>query len=611
VAIDPVVPRSRRNVLVAAAAGLAGLLTSRLVEPDQAAATTGTMVYGTSMESGVDQTGLTSATTGATALFQNSGSGTAVQGIVAGSQAALLGSNTSVGIGVLGGSSSGIGVEGGSTSGNGVLGTTTSGQGVLGISTSGSGVIGQSTSSAGVIGATAATDKPGVLGQSTGHSSGVIGYSGGGPLGFPPISPADTGVYGYAASGTPVGVRGDAPAGTGVEGISTSGPGVQGTSASGDGVAGTSGSSFGVLGTSSTGIGAGGVSSGVQPGVRGLSESSNTGVFGFSRASLATVPPATPADTGVYGYADQNVGAAGVKGESPSGAGVVGQSFTGSGVNGFSTSGIGVVGESTSSVGSIGASSAPDRPGLYGFSNANNTGVIGFTGVGGFGDLPTTPAKTGVYGLATQDSTAVGVRGESASGTGVVGSGLAGHDLLAGGSGRIGMVPNLSAGPPSTGTYATGDVFCDAAGNLWACVAGGSPGSFRKLAGPATAGALHPINPARVYDSRLSGGPLAAGAVRRISVATATTGGGVVPSGAVAISFNLTIADTVGGGWLGVLPAGLPFGSTSTINWYANGQKLANGGIVKLGGDRQVDVGSGGKAGGSTQFILDITGYYR
>jgi len=513
VAIDPVVPRSRRTVLAAAAAGLVGLLTSRLTEPDQADATTGTMVYGTSMDAGVDQTGLTSSTGSATALFQNSSSGTAVQASVAGSQAAVLGANTSIGIGVLGGSSSGIGVEGGSTSGNGVFGTTTSGQGVLGISTSGNGVIGQSTSSAGVIGATAATDKPSVLGQSIGHSSGVIGFSGGGSLGFPPIFPADTGVYGYAASGTPVGVRGDSPAGTGTEGISTSGSGVLGTSTSGDGVAGTSSSSFGVLGTSSTGIGTGGSSSGTQPAIRGLSESSNTGVFGFSRASTGTLPPATP-------------------------------------------------------------------------------------------------ANTGVYGLASQDATAAGVRGESTTGTGVVGAALSGHDFLASGSGRIGLVPNLSAGPPSAGTYTTGDVFCDAVGNLWVCVATGTPGVFRKVAGPATAGALHPITPARVYDSRLSGGSLAAGSTRTLSVATATAGGTVVPSGAIAIAFNLTIAGTVGSGWLGVVPSGAPFGTTSTINWYATGQEVANGGIVKLGGDRHVDIVSGGRVGASTQLIVDISGYY-
>jgi len=84
-----------------------------------------------------------------------------------------------------------------------------------------------------------------------------------------------------------------------------------------------------------------------------------------------------------------------------------------------------------------------------------------------------------------------------------------------------------------------------------------------------------------------------------------------VPADATAVAYNLTVAATVGAGWLGVVPAGATFGGTSSINWFGPGQTLANGGVVKLGGDRQCDIWIGGRAASSTQFIVDITGYYR
>ena len=687
-AVDPVVPRSRRNVLMASLGGLAALLVSRLAQPEETDATTGTMVYGTVMDEGVDATSLTSAG-GLTAIFHNTGSGTALQAIAAGaSQPAITGANTSSGIGVMGGSASGIGVEGASTGGNGVYGQSTSGQGVLGISTSGSGVIGQSTTSAGVIGVTAATSEPGLYGLSTANNTGVIGLSQGPGFVLPPSSPAKTGVYGLATQdAAAVGVKGESTAGTGtsgvsatgvgVQGSSTSGAGVQGSSTSGAGVAGSSASGAGMAGSSTSGAGVVGSSSssygllatsasasGVaaasgapdQPGILGVSNGNHTGVLGLSRNGSGVVPvPASPANTGVYGYANQDATAVGVEGESTAGNGVVGKASTGNGIVGEATTGTGVAGQSssngvhgdstgagygvygTSALGTAvaGATSSPSAPAILGQSNGDSTGVFGVSG----GILPAIPSETGVLGYAGQSATAVGLRGESTIGTAIVGqsvsnvgvlgfvgsstpptppvgtavfgaSAIAGHDLYAGGSGRIGLTPNITSGPPTSGSYVAGDVFCDAAGNLWACIAAGSPGSFRKLAGPATAGSLHPITPARVYDSRLSDGPLLAGAMRTVSVATAVAGGAVVPSGAIAVAYNLTITTTLGRGWLGLVPSGAPFGTTSSINWFATGQTLANGGIVKLGGDRQADLWSGGSGGASTQLIIDITGYY-
>ncbi len=194
------------------------------------------------------------------------------------------------------------------------------------------------------------------------------------------------------------------------------------------------------------------------------------------------------------------------------------------------------------------------------------------------------------------------------AGVGVAGFGPI-YDLWAGGSGVIGIVPFTALGPPNTGQWINGDIIEDAAGNLFVCVATGAPGTWRKLAGPAAAGAFHAISPTRVYDSRGGGGKLADGAERNVSVAGPNAGNPAVPAGATAVSVTLTVTDTEGaGGFLGVRPAGTPYAGTSSINWFGPNQNIATTVISGLGGDRLLTV-HGGAA--STNFLIDVTGYYR
>jgi hypothetical protein len=118
--------------------------------------------------------------------------------------------------------------------------------------------------------------------------------------------------------------------------------------------------------------------------------------------------------------------------------------------------------------------------------------------------------------------------------------------------------------------------------------------------------AFNVIAPQRVYDSRLSGGKIAPGATRTVSVATSTHSNPVVPSLASAVFYNLTVVGATGGGYLALFPTGTTWPGNSSINW-VNGSALANGGVVALGGDRQVNVFCNGTA---THFLIDITGYY-
>ncbi|MEI7743895.1 MAG: hypothetical protein WCK58_09120 [Chloroflexota bacterium] len=228
----------------------------------------------------------------------------------------------------------------------------------------------------------------------------------------------DTGATGqpalWGASGVSVGVRGASTSDIGVHGTSTSGYGVFGSNLATD-----------------------------RAGVLGQAQGNSTGVLGYSGAAL--VPAASP-QTGVYGYADQDNGATGVKGASlgadgigvhgisASFLGVYGVSASSTGVYGKSTSGNGAMGESISGNGVYGYSTAIDQAAVFGTSAGDSTGIHGHSGV-----LPPTaaPARTGVYGYAAQDATAVGVSGASTTGTGVQATATTGTALHVVGKARF------------------------------------------------------------------------------------------------------------------------------------------------------------------------------
>jgi hypothetical protein len=148
---------------------------------------------------------------------------------------------------------------------------------------------------------------------------------------------------------------------------------------------------------------------------------------------------------------------AGVGGFSPSGYGVYASSSSGDGLYAQSDSGYGVYGQSSSSVSIYGSSSAPHQPAILGRSWGNSTGVLGCSG----STPPAPPAKTGVQGYANQDATAVGVKGQSPSGRGVVASG---------GAAQLRLVASTAASHPLSGEL--GDLFLDKNKRLWFCKGG-------------------------------------------------------------------------------------------------------------------------------------------
>jgi hypothetical protein len=123
-----------------------------------------------------------------------------------------------------------------------------------------------------------------------------------------------------------------------------------------------------------------------------------------------------------------------------------------------------------------------------------------------------------------------------------------------------------------------------------------------------------PINPYRSFDSRLIG-PLPGGYVDRFSVLTDIYGVQRIPDDAVAVTYNLTVTDTMGSGFAAIYPIDIDWPGNSSINWTAPGTTVANGGTVAIGnflsvtGGVEVYIGPDLDSVG-THYLIDITGYY-
>ena len=178
-----------------------------------------------------------------------------------------------------------------------------------------------------------------------------------------------------------------------------------------------------------------------------------------------------------------------------------------------------------------------------------------------------------------------------------------------------------ASGAPDQTTGTAGQFRVDN-GDLWFCVANSGSTRWRKISGPFSAGAFHAVTPLRAYDSRAANpvgnvGPISVGQNRLVSVKDARDSAGVViqlsavPLDAKSVAANITVTGTVGSfGYLSINPGGDLVERASTINWSSPGQTIANGVTLTLNASRELTVICGGVGGNSTQFIVDITGYF-
>ena len=118
---------------------------------------------------------------------------------------------------------------------------------------------------------------------------------------------------------------------------------------------------------------------------------------------------------------------------------------------------------------------------------------------------------------------------------------------------------------------------------------------------------FYPITPCRLVDTRAAEGPaLAAGSTRNFQV----QGKCGVPVGAKAAALNATVFTPTSNGHLRLFPSGTALPNISTIN-FQTGIVIANGAVVSLSSNaNDLSVYTFLGTGGSTHFILDVTGYF-
>ena len=163
----------------------------------------------------------------------------------------------------------------------------------------------------------------------------------------------------------------------------------------------------------------------------------------------------------------------------------------------------------------------------------------------------------------------------------------------------------------------TADVIVDVVGYFVPAV---SPSAAPAAAAPTESGPVVPATPAgsrftavtpvRVYDASLNpAGPLAGNSSRLVSTATAQDGRTpVVPTGASAVAYNITVVRPQEAGHLRVMPGDVATSGASTINWTMPGDVIANGLTVRVDAERRVRVFN--NTSKPVTFLLDVVGYY-
>jgi len=123
------------------------------------------------------------------------------------------------------------------------------------------------------------------------------------------------------------------------------------------------------------------------------------------------------------------------------------------------------------------------------------------------------------------------------------------------------------------------------------------------------AGDFYTVPPCRVFDTRLVGtqtnaSPLSCGRNYDFTMVGGTCG---VPSGAKALSLNVTVTAPSVLGNLKAFPSGTPAPAASILNYVAKGTR-ANNAVVSLGSAGKMSVRC---SSGTTHVIVDVNGYFQ
>lgn len=288
-----------------------------------------------------------------------------------------------------------------------------------------------------------------------------------------------------------------------------------------------------------------------------------------------------------------------------------------------------VLGRPQDSTGSTGIYvSGPNRP--YGLGITDN-GLSGFrTQAAIAGHARNQAFSAGIHGEHTGTTVGYGVFGTSESSTGgyfrsTNGNGVTVAALGASSTGVAITATNhllLGTNDPASpatqpGLHLPGSIRAQKASDpqrtrLWACVAQGSPGQWRVLAGPDSAGSLHPLDPpVRLYDSRPGTNPpnepkspIPAGGTRTIIFDPN------LPRDATVLVLNILLVNASSGdGNLTIWGVDRAKPATNTMVWGGDAGRFCSLALVTLtpGRGLQVQV----NASRRTDLVLDCVGYHR
>jgi hypothetical protein len=347
-------------------------------------------------------------------------------------------------------------------------------------------------------------------------------------------------------------------------------------------------------------------------GVEGAATAFNTGVRGTAEQGSAVYGEAG-SGTGVYGTASTGgTGVAGVRtGSGSTGAGVFGSGGGAIGVRATSSTNTALQANSVSGTGAVIRSESARGADISSSATAvvasgGNYGVIAQS-------TSTDPFLAGLFATSTA---ALGIDSLSSNGTSISARSTTGGGVQVDAPRFHLRLQNSKIRSAPTGDavfHQAGDVVFSTDGTLWGCVQEGTPGVWRKLGGPATAGQFHVLPaPVRVYDSRSGTNPsqgpktkLSGNVARPIDC---TVNGSGVPKGATAVFLTVLAVNAFNGnGNLTIWPNGAARPSGNTLVWGAGNGRWTTTAISGLDANARLQVA----ASASTDLVLDVVGYYR
>lgn len=268
--------------------------------------------------------------------------------------------------------------------------------------------------------------------------------------------------------------------------------------------------------------------------------------------------------------------------------------------------------------------------------------AVNAQGVGGSGVLATSDIGAAVSALCSNNSPALAATNTDPSGSGVSANGgaIGLSAISTDGTGvwavsstglplrvdnftattkchlRLGTASGtgLPVPPTRNDAHIAGEIAFDTTDTLWLCTASGTPGTWRRIAGQPTAGALSLLNaPVRVYDSR-PGFPPAIGTKSKLVAGIARTidlkaNGSTVPAGATGVMLSLVATGTTGaaGGFLAVYRNGIAWPGTSNVNWSGPNENVAVTTVTTVDATAMANL----YANIATDVVVDVLGYFR